>query len=37
MKYTLEELIAFLCDGDKNNNHVRELVTVEALMEWCNE
>jgi len=30
---TLDQIIAFLCDGDVNSQW-RELVTVEALMRW---
>jgi len=30
---TLDQIIAFLCDGDANSRW-RELVTVEALMKW---
>jgi len=30
---TLDQIIAFLCDGDANSQW-RELVTVEALMRW---
>ena len=35
MTMTLDELIAYLCDGDKANENGRELVTVEALMKWA--
>lgn len=34
MAKTLEEIIAYLCDGDRKNKHLRKLITLEALMEW---
>lgn len=36
MKYTFDQLIELLCDGDAENKHIRALIDMETLTDWCN-